>query len=288
MSPQEHRRLREELGALALGHLAEAEAAALRAHVDGCAECRAELAELAPVADLLGRVDPARVAAPPHPPADLGARIRAAVAAERAAGEPPATTRGHAAPAATPAATTAATPAATPAVTPAATSAVGDDPDDADRVARPVVRRLGGSAHPAAARGGWARRPALVAAAAALVALGGGVVVGRATAPEPEVPREVVALQEVRDTPVEVAEAVLVPHTWGVEMRMVAAGFAEGRTFRAAFRDARTGRLRPAGAFLGTGAATMVCNLQAAVLREDVSEVVVTDAGGEVVLTAAL
>lgn len=270
MSPQEHRRLREELGALALGHLGPAEAAALRAHVDGCAACRAELADLAPVADLLDRVDPTRVVAPPHPPADLGARIRAAVAAERLG-----------APASAPAATAAG---AADRADPAGGTGGGPTGD----VARPGVRRRWAATGAASARGGWARRPVLAAAAVALVALGGGVVVGRATAPEPQVPREVVALQEVRDTPVEVAEAVLVPHTWGVEMRMVAAGFAEGRTFRAAFRDARTGRLRPAGAFLGTGAATLVCHLQAAVLREDVSEVVVTDAGGEVVLTAAL
>ena len=42
-------RLRELLGVHALGHLGPGEDAAVRAHLDGCADCRAELAELAPL-----------------------------------------------------------------------------------------------------------------------------------------------------------------------------------------------------------------------------------------------
>ncbi len=85
-----------------------------------------------------------------------------------------------------------------------------------------------------------------------------------------------------------VASADLVAHTWGVELRMVADGFDRGSTYRAAFRDADSGELSPAGEFIGTGDASMTCNLQSSVLRDDVSEVVVTDASGSPILQAAL
>lgn len=80
---KEHRQLRELLGAHALGHLTPAQDVQVRAHLDGCADCRAELAEIAPLADDLAGVDPERVTTLVSPPADLGARIRAAVADER-------------------------------------------------------------------------------------------------------------------------------------------------------------------------------------------------------------
>lgn len=83
-SDAEHRLQREALGSYALGHLPEADAGALRAHLDGCAACRAELAEIAPIVDDLAHVDVTRLSAPATPPPDLGARIVAAVAQERA------------------------------------------------------------------------------------------------------------------------------------------------------------------------------------------------------------
>ena len=48
------------LGVLAIGRLAGTEAAELRAHVARCGPCRAELAELRAVADLLTRARPSR------------------------------------------------------------------------------------------------------------------------------------------------------------------------------------------------------------------------------------
>jgi anti-sigma factor RsiW len=48
------------LGVYALGRLAGTEAAELRAHVARCGTCRAELAELREVADLLKRSRPSR------------------------------------------------------------------------------------------------------------------------------------------------------------------------------------------------------------------------------------
>ena len=83
MNREEHQRLRELLGSHVLGHLDPATTDMLRAHLDGCADCRAELAELEPLAEMLDLVDPARFADPPAPPADLGETIRSRVAQER-------------------------------------------------------------------------------------------------------------------------------------------------------------------------------------------------------------
>ncbi|MBW0094323.1 zf-HC2 domain-containing protein [Pseudonocardia sp. KRD-184] len=88
MNAEEHRTLRESLGVHALGQLPPAEATALRAHLDGCASCSAELAEIAPVVGSLGRVDPAHLDTVPAPPAWLGDRIVARAAAERIPSRP--------------------------------------------------------------------------------------------------------------------------------------------------------------------------------------------------------
>ena len=82
--------------------------------------------------------------------------------------------------------------------------------------------------------------------------------------------------------------AGLIAHTWGVELRMTAAGFRDGRVYEAAFRDRSSGELVMAGAFLGTGEKTMTCNLQSGLLREDASQVVILDGAGTIVLTAGL
>ena len=74
---------RESLGAYALGQLRGAERVALEAHLEGCAECRAELASLEPVARMLPHADPSRFESAPQPPPELGARIAARIAAER-------------------------------------------------------------------------------------------------------------------------------------------------------------------------------------------------------------
>ena len=76
------REWRERLGAYVLGQLSEDERAATAAHIDGCAACRAEAEELAPVARLLPMADPKHIATAPSPPADLGERIGRLIAAE--------------------------------------------------------------------------------------------------------------------------------------------------------------------------------------------------------------
>lgn len=236
MNEHEHQELRHQLGSYALGHLNAREADALRAHLDGCSACRAELAEIDAIPALLDLVDPAHFHELAAPGPDLGERITDQVATE---------------------------------------SVLRDARDRAS--SRRAARRS---------------QAGLVAAAAVVVlAVGGGVVIGRATAPAPvaapAVPLEAVNLQTVDDSSVHVDSANLIAHTWGVELRVVADGFAEGETFRAAFRD-RDGSLVPAGEFRGTGPAEMNCNLQSAELRDEVVAVQITNDRGDVILASEL
>jgi hypothetical protein len=83
MRTDDHRNWKLSLGAYALDDLPADERAAVSAHLEGCSECRAELRELEGVAALLPLADPARIEQPAvRPPADLGARIEAQIAAE--------------------------------------------------------------------------------------------------------------------------------------------------------------------------------------------------------------
>lgn len=84
MTPEEHRTLREMLGAFSLGHLSAAEHASVQAHLDGCSDCQRDLAEIAPLASALKFVDANRVSEIATPAPDLGQRILAVVAIERA------------------------------------------------------------------------------------------------------------------------------------------------------------------------------------------------------------
>jgi len=77
------REWRESLGAYALGQLPEDERAGLDAHLEGCSECRAELAGLESVARVMPLADPERFAEPALPPPGLGERIEATIASER-------------------------------------------------------------------------------------------------------------------------------------------------------------------------------------------------------------
>ena len=77
MNPESHRTVRESLGAFALGHLDADEAAGVRAHVDGCADCRAEVAELAAAAHSLGALSEAT------PPPSLRASVLSGISQVR-------------------------------------------------------------------------------------------------------------------------------------------------------------------------------------------------------------
>ena len=75
---------RISLGAYVLGALDPGERARVEAHLAGCADCREELASLAALPGLLGRVSRAEVeAVPAPPPADLLDRLLVAAARER-------------------------------------------------------------------------------------------------------------------------------------------------------------------------------------------------------------
>ncbi len=216
----EHRELREMLGAYALGHLEPAERDRVRAHLDGDPECRADLAEIAPLAARLAAVDPDALDDTPTPPPDLGARILARIA------------------------------------------------DEEQRRVIPL-RRVA------------ARRRALAAAAVAGVAAAGGVV-GWAVRPVPDPPPlEPVAVQAL--APGVEARADLVPHTWGVEVKLTGTGFTDGEVFRVAVTD-DDGDEMPAGEFIGVGPIEMRCNLNSSVLRADAVAFEVVDADGDVVV----
>ena len=74
-----HRELRELLGSYALGHLTGDDEDRVRAHLDGCAECRAVLDDLIPLARRLDDVDADAFGDLPLPPPALGEDVRRAV-----------------------------------------------------------------------------------------------------------------------------------------------------------------------------------------------------------------
>ncbi len=83
MKTDDCRHWKEELGAYALGHLANEERAALEAHLEGCSACRAEADSLLAVSRLLPHADPQRFGPAPQPPPELGRRVAATIGGER-------------------------------------------------------------------------------------------------------------------------------------------------------------------------------------------------------------
>ncbi|MFD6098940.1 anti-sigma factor family protein [Nocardiopsis flavescens] len=220
MSGDSHGGMRDLLGAYALDMLEPGRRAAVSAHLDGCAACRAEFGFVAPAAELLPLADPDRASALPEPPPELGERILAGVRAER----------------------------------------------------------------PARARAWRIRGPVAACAAALLVGFGAGAAAWHAAFAPAPVPLEGVATT-AHDDGIS-AEAELVPHTWGVEIRLTGTGFREGRTYRATLFDG-SGTAHPAGEFVGVGGDRMVCNLNSALLRQDAVGFEITDESGEPVVSSS-
>ncbi len=82
MRADDCRQWREELGSFVLEHLDADEHAAVEAHLDGCAECRAELELLVPVAEALPLADPAQLGSSATPPRSLAVRVARGIRAE--------------------------------------------------------------------------------------------------------------------------------------------------------------------------------------------------------------
>lgn len=85
MRTESCREWRESLGPYALGRLPDGERAALEAHLEGCARCRAEAESLSGVAHLLPLADPRHFEAAPAPPSSLGDRVVASIRGEHRA-----------------------------------------------------------------------------------------------------------------------------------------------------------------------------------------------------------
>ncbi|MFC7572721.1 hypothetical protein ACFQX8_10015 [Klenkia terrae] len=83
------------------------------------------------------------------------------------------------------------------------------------------------------------------------------------------------------------ATADVVPHTWGMEVRLHGAGFTAGEVYRVQVTEDDGGTV-PAGEFLGVGPAQLDCNLNSSVLREDAIGFQVLDSSGAVVVTSDL
>ncbi len=136
-------------------------------------------------------------------------------------------------------------------------------------------------------RTAWVRRAGLAAvagAAAAAVLVVGLAVTASDDDDEPTVPLEAVAVT-VSERGVE-ADADLVNHTWGVEVKLSGTGFEQGGRYRVALLGT-DGKRFPAGEFVGTGGTRMLCNLNSSLLRDDASGFVVTDSDGDVVVRSS-
>jgi len=127
---------------------------------------------------------------------------------------------------------------------------------------------------------------AIPLAAAAVAAVLAGTIAYRVALPQETPPT--VAVEELQPTALvdsvrATGPAVVVPHTWGIEVSFEGAGFDAGEVYRTQFRT-DDGRVLPGGEFLGVGAGELVCDMQAAVLREHALVFEVLDDQGRAVL----
>lgn len=124
----------------------------------------------------------------------------------------------------------------------------------------------------------------VAAAAVALVVVGVFAGWSVSESGRPAVPLESVAVGQA--APGVSASAALVPHTWGVEIKLTAVGFGNGTPYRVVVVD-RQGHDVGAGEFVGTGAAEMRCNLNSSVLRGNAAGFKVLDPSGVVALSSS-
>ncbi|WP_415973324.1 hypothetical protein [Rhodococcus sp. 077-4] len=149
-------------------------------------------------------------------------------------------------------------------------------------------------------RFGVQRRSAGLAAAAAIVGVvvGSGIVLGvdayrqqptNASAAITGPPGTLGAYEEVAFTTsvsdVDI-EGGLVAHTWGTETVLEMDGISDRGPYEVVLVD-RSGAERPSGTFLGSDV-TIECRMNAAVLRQDVTDIEIRTSGGAVLARAQL
>ena len=125
------------------------------------------------------------------------------------------------------------------------------------------------------------RTVASVAAAAACLAF---LAVGLAVPGPAGPPQEAIAL--VAPAGVE-ADAALVAHTWGTELKLVVEGLDDGERYDVTFVD-QDGTRVSAGTFIGVDDRPIVCDMNAALLRPDATRMEVASSDGDVVIAADL
>jgi hypothetical protein len=125
-----------------------------------------------------------------------------------------------------------------------------------------------------------ARRLTAAAAVIALLAIGSLLRPSPASPPTEEV---AVAIRVDGVT----AEAALINHTWGTEVVLEAAGLDDGEAYVLQFTTTQGERV-PGGTFLGVGEESMVCRMNAALLRDDASGFAITDSNGTAVIEGRL
>lgn len=125
---------------------------------------------------------------------------------------------------------------------------------------------------------------ALAAAAALVVVAVLGITTLIDRTPDAPVP-EVVAVQIDSALPDVTATAGLIAHTWGVEVKLTTTGLPDGAEYEAVVLGEDGGEV-PAGTFTAVADTTMLCNLQASVLRDQASGFEIRDRAGEVVISS--
>ena len=121
---------------------------------------------------------------------------------------------------------------------------------------------------------------AIATAAACLAFLAVGVAIPGPAGP-PQEALAVVAPEGV------VADAALVAHTWGTEVKFVIEGLDEGERYDVTFLD-QDGTRFSAGTFIGVDDRPIVCDMNAALLRPDATRMEVASSNGDVVIAADL
>ena len=132
-----------------------------------------------------------------------------------------------------------------------------------------------------------AAQRALVGTAASLILaatfFAGGRLAGDDVDPSP-VPLEAVAVSSTVDGVS--ADADLVDHTWGIEIKLNVTGLEDGESYTTTVQT--EGREYPAGAFIGVTGVEIQCNMNASVLRDEATGFTVWDSEGQPVLSARL